>query len=55
MVDACKMEKYLNIGPVRDLILVTKYTLDSWSREEKGEWGRRDRKGEDGVETDIWF
>lgn len=39
MVDSSKMEKYLNIGPVSDFLLVTKNILDSWSREGKGYQG----------------
>lgn len=48
MVDPAKIEKYLNTGPVSELLLVTRYILDSWSREEKGRQGfKRDGKGKD--------
>lgn len=51
MVDPAKIEKYLNTGPVSEFLLVTKYILDSWSREEKGRQGfKRDGKGKDWVE-----
>lgn len=39
MVDPAKIEKYLSTGPVSDFLLVTKYILDSWPREEKGRQG----------------
>lgn len=43
MVDSSKIEKYLNIGPLSDFLLVTKCIFDSWTKEENG---RRGRKGE---------
>lgn len=37
MADLCRIDKYLNMGPVSDFVLATKYILDSWSRKEKCE------------------
>lgn len=47
MADLCRIDKYLNTGPVSDFVLATKYILDSWSREEKGEYvgGTQKTKG----------